>query len=174
MCLFSAGPLNTMSRSAGESSQNGTSVRTPMAPHTCFMRSHISEPQTTTAPSSMVLLSSGTSAARFTVRAIPVPPQVGQAPSLLKASCSAPGPKNLPPQRGHEIASSAATFKLGGTCLPQCGHTWLPTREKRSRRLFNSSLEVPNVERTPGTAGRWCSARAAGTKRTSSTEALPA
>ena len=26
-----------------------------------------------------------------------------------------------------------------------------------------SSLEVPNVERTPGTAGRWCNASAAGT-----------
>lgn len=46
----------------------------------------MSVPHTTTAPSSMVLLSSGTSAARFTVRAMPVPLQVGQAPSLLNAS----------------------------------------------------------------------------------------
>ena len=154
MCRFSAGPLNTMSRSSGVSWQNGTSVRTPMAPQTCFIRSHMSEPHTTTAPSSMVLLSSGTSAARFTVRAMPVPLHVGQAPSLLKASCSAPGPKNSCPQWGHESASSAATFRLGGTCWPQWGHMWLPTRENRRRRLFRSSLDVPNVERTPRTAGR--------------------
>ena len=163
MCFFSAGPLKTMSRSASVSSRNGTFVRTPMAPHTCFMRSHMSVPHTTTAPSSMVLLSSGTSAARFTVRAMPVPLQVGQAPSLLNASDSAPGPKNSLPQCGHEMGSSAATLRLGGTCSPQCGHMWLPTRENRRRRLFKSSLEVPNVERTPGTAGRWCNASAAGT-----------
>ena len=49
-------------------------------------------PHTTTAPSSMVLDSSGTSVDSSTVRTMPVPWQVGQAPSLLKASSSAPGP----------------------------------------------------------------------------------
>ncbi len=59
MCFFSAGPWKTMSRSSGVSSQNGTSVRTPIAPHTCFMRSHMSVPHGSTAPSSMVMDSSG-------------------------------------------------------------------------------------------------------------------
>ena len=163
MWRFSAGPSKTMARSSGVSSQKGTLVRTPMAPQTCFMRSHMSEPHTTTAPSSMDLLSSGTSAARLTVRATPVPPQVGQAPPLLKASSSAPGPRNFCPHAGQVRGSSAATLRLGGTWAPQCGHTWLPTREKSRRRLLRSSLEVPKVERTPGTAGRWWRASAAGT-----------
>ena len=68
------------------------------------------------------------------------------------------------------MGRSAATFKVGGTRWP-FGHTWLPARENRRRRLFKSSVEVPNVLRTPGTAGRWCSASAAGTWSTSSTEA---
>lgn len=51
----------------------------------------------------------------------------------------------------------------GGTYVPQCGHAWLPTRENSRRRLFSSSVMVPNVLRTPGTLGRWCNASAAGT-----------
>ena len=47
--------------------------------------------QGATAPSSMVRDSSGTRVARSTVRTMPVPPQVRQAPWLLKASSSAPG-----------------------------------------------------------------------------------
>ena len=43
-----------------------------------------------------------------------------------------------------------------------------------SRRLFSSSVPVPKVLRMPGTPGRWCSANAAGTYRTSSTSALGA
>ena len=39
-----------------------------------------------------------------------------------------------------------------------------------SRRLFKSSVPVPKVLRMPGTPGRWCSASAAGTYSTSSTE----
>ena len=92
MWRFSGGPLKTMPRSRGVSWLKGTFVRTPMAPQTCFMRSHIRLPQGLTAPSSMERVSSGTSAARFTVREMPVPPQVGQAPPLLKARSSAPGP----------------------------------------------------------------------------------
>ena len=38
-----------MSRSSGVSSQKGTLVRTPMAPQTCFMRSHMRLPQGSTA-----------------------------------------------------------------------------------------------------------------------------
>ena len=163
MWRFSAGPSNTIRRSSGVSSQNGTSVRTPMAPQTCFMRSHIRVPHTTTAPSSIVLLSSGTSAARLTVRTMPVPLQAGQAPPLLKARSSAFGPKNSRPHSGHAIGTSSATLNVGGTCAPQCGHMWLPTRENSRRRLLRSSLDVPKVERTPGTAGRWWSASAAGT-----------
>ena len=92
MWRFSAGPWKTISRSSGVSSQNGTSVRTPISRQMSFMRSHMRLPHTTTAPSSMVLLSSGTSVDSSTVRTKPVPWQVGQAPSELKASDSAPGP----------------------------------------------------------------------------------
>ena len=44
-----------------------------------------------TAPPSMVRDSSGTSVAGSTVRTVPVPPQVRQAPWLLNASSSAEG-----------------------------------------------------------------------------------
>ena len=43
-----------------------------------------------------------------------------------------------------------------------------------NRRLFSSSVPVPNVDRIPGTAGRRCSARDAGTYSTSSTSAFAA
>jgi len=43
-----------------------------------------------------------------------------------------------------------------------------------SRRLFSNSVPVPKVLRMPGTPGRWCSASAAGTYSTSSTEAFEA
>ena len=52
----------------------------------------MSVPHGATAPSSMVSVSSGTSAERSTVRTMPVPSHSGHAPSLLKASSSAPGP----------------------------------------------------------------------------------
>ena len=39
------------------------------------------------------------------------------------------------------------------------------------RRTFSSSVEVPKVEWTSGTPGRWRKARAAGTCSTSSTVA---
>ncbi len=39
------------------------------------------------------------------------------------------------------------------------------------RSTSSSSVDVPNVDRTPGTPGRWRSARAAGTCRTESTSA---
>ena len=100
MCFFSAGPLNTMSRSLGVSWLNGTSVRTPISRATCFMRSHMSVPHGATAPSSMVSDSSGTSASVSTVRTTPVPSHSGHAPSPLKASSSALGPKNSTPQTG--------------------------------------------------------------------------
>lgn len=54
------------------------------------------------------------------------------------------------------------------------GQRWLAKRENIRRRLFKSSVPVPNVLRMPGTPGRWCSASAAGTYRTSSTLALDA
>ena len=174
MCRFSAGPWKTMSRSSGVSSQNGTLVRTPMAPQTCFMRSHMRLPQGSTAPSSMEMDSSGTSEASFTVRTTPVPSQVGHAPPLLNARSSAPGPKNFSPQAGQLMGWSVATAVEGGAYAPQCGQRWLATREKSRRRLLRSSDMVPKVLRTPGTAGRWCSASAAGTWRTSSTAAWAA
>ena len=80
-----------MSFSRSVSSRKGTSVRTPMARQTSTISDHISEFQGATAPCSMVRLSSGTRVARSTVRTTPVPPQVRQAPWLLKASSSAPG-----------------------------------------------------------------------------------
>ena len=89
-----------MSRSSCVSRLNGTSVRTPHAPQTCFMRSHMRVPHGATAPSSMEIDSSGTSVDSSTTRVTPVPPQVGQAPSELNASCSAPRPSKAVPQAG--------------------------------------------------------------------------
>ncbi len=117
------------------------------------MRSHMSVLHGTTAPSSMESVSSGTRESTSTVRTMPVPSHSGQAPSLLKASCSAPGPKNSMPQVEHVMGCSAATASVGGLRWP-LGHTWLPVRENSRRRLFSSSVDVPNVLRTPGTLGR--------------------
>ena len=93
----------------------------------------MSEPHGSTAPSSMDMLSSGTSEASSTVRTTPVPPHVVHAPPLLKARSSAPGPMNSAPQTGQRVARPRATSMEGGTRCP-LGQTWLPRREKRSRR----------------------------------------
>ena len=69
-----------MSLSLSVSSRNGTLVRTPMARQTSVMSDHIRLFHGATAPSSMLMLSSGTSVARSTVRTRPVPSQVRQAP----------------------------------------------------------------------------------------------
>ena len=61
------------------------------------------------------------------------------------------------------MGCSVATARVGGTWAPQCGQAWDPQRLNSRRRLLSSSDIVPKVERTPGTAGRWCRARAAGT-----------
>ena len=87
-----------------------------------------------TAPSSMERDSSGTSEASSTVRTMPVPPQVGHAPALLKARSSAPGPKNSRPHDGHVIGCMSATAMDGSACAPQCGQRWLPKRENTRRR----------------------------------------
>ena len=92
MWRFSGGPWKTISRSLVVRSLKGTSVRTPMSRAMSTMSDHMSARQLATAPSSMVLVSSGTMVDSSTSRTIPVPPQVGQAPSLLKARLSAPGP----------------------------------------------------------------------------------
>ena len=113
MWRFSAGPWYTISFSSGVRSRNGTSVRTPISRAMSFIRDHISEPQGATAPWSMVSESSGTSVDSSTVRMIPVPEQVRQAPSLLKASCSAPGAYTLSPQTGQNMGCSAATSRVG-------------------------------------------------------------
>ena len=67
------------------------SVRTPIARQTSVINDHIREFHGATAPSSMERESSGTRVERSTVRTMPVPPQVRQAPWLLKASSSADG-----------------------------------------------------------------------------------
>ena len=64
----------------GVSSRKGTLVRTPISRQTSVISDHISVFQGATAPSSMVRESSGTRVARSTVRTMPVPPQVRQAP----------------------------------------------------------------------------------------------
>ena len=116
----------------------------------------------TTAPPSRVLESSGTRVASSTVRMMPMPSQRGQAPSELKASCSAPGGCTCSPHSGQSKGCSAATSMVGGTRWP-FGHRCDASLEKISRSMFSSSVEVPKVERTPGTAGRCRRARAAGT-----------
>ena len=89
-----------MSLSLSVSSRNGTLVRTPMARQTSVMSDHIRLFHGATAPSSMLMLSSGTSVARSTVRTSPVPSQVRQAPWLLKASSSADGARTSAPHSG--------------------------------------------------------------------------
>ena len=69
-----------MARSSSESALNGTSVRTPIARQTSVISDHISVFHGATAPSSIESDSSGTRVARSTVRTMPVPPQVEQAP----------------------------------------------------------------------------------------------
>ena len=92
MWCFSAGPWNTISRSSGVRSRKGTSVRTPISRAMSRISFHMSCCHDATAPSSMESDSSGTSVDSSTVRTMPVPPQVVQAPPLLKARSSAPGP----------------------------------------------------------------------------------
>ena len=107
-----------------------------MAPYICFIRSHMSEPHTTTAPSSIVLLLSGTRAARFTVRAMPIPLQVGHAPSLLKASYSAPGPKNSVPQWGAVCWRLGRHVKGGRDVLAAVGaHVAAHAREQKAQAV---------------------------------------
>ena len=113
MCFFSAGPSKTISRSRGVSSRKGTSVRTPISRHTSVISDHIREFQGATAPWSMLRDSSGTRVERSTVRTVPVPPQVRQAPWLLNASSSAPGAKKCSPHSGHASSCSAATARVG-------------------------------------------------------------
>lgn len=170
MCFFSSGPSRTISRSQSSRSRHGTSVRTPnsramvgwtLKPNIC---------QGTTAPSSRVLDASTTRVASSTVRTVPVPSQVGHAPSALKASCSAPGACTSSPQTGQVKGTSAATSMVGGTRCPR-GHRCEARRENISRGTFSGSLEVPKVERTEGTPGRWRRASAAGTCSTESTAA---
>ena len=115
MCFLTAGPWNTMSRSFSVSSQNGTSVRTPIARHTSVISDHMSVRHGATAPLSMERLSSGTSVARSTVRTRPVPSQRRQAPCPLKASSSALGAKNSAPHAGQRSGLPIATFADGGT-----------------------------------------------------------
>ena len=102
-----------------------------------------------------------------------MPPQLRQAPSLLKEKLSALGGSNTAPQTGQVSALPAATSGVGDRRWP-FGHRWLPRREYISRRLFKSSVMVPKVLRTPGTAGRWCRASAAGMLDTLSTLASAA
>ena len=56
----------------------------------------------------MVLLLSGISVDRSTVRTIPVPPQCLQAPAELKARSSAPGAKKCSPHSGQTSSPSIA------------------------------------------------------------------
>ena len=80
-----------MSFSLSVSLQNGTSVRTPISRQISVISDHIRLFHGATAPSSMLSDSSGTSVARSTVRTMPVPLHVEQAPCELNASSSADG-----------------------------------------------------------------------------------
>lgn len=84
-----------------------------MASHTFFMRSNISDPQGRTAPSAMEIDSSGTSDASSTVRTMPVPEHVGQAPPPLKERSSAEGAQNSRPQAAQRMGLPAATLSAG-------------------------------------------------------------
>ena len=115
MFFLTAGPWKTISRSSAVSSRKGTSVRTPISRAMSFISDHIRVCHGATAPWSMDRDSSGTKVDSSTVRTIPVPPQVGQAPWLLKASSSAPGARTDPPHSGQKSGCSAATARVGGT-----------------------------------------------------------
>ena len=110
---FSAGPCSTISRSASLSSVYGTSMRTPRSATTCGMNEKPNIDQGATAPSAIVFDGSGTSAAPSIARTTPVPEHVGQAPSELKASASAPGGEKAAPHTGHVRSSPAATSMVG-------------------------------------------------------------
>ena len=168
--FFSSGPSRTMSLSQSSRARHGTSVRTPnsRAMSGCTFQPNMFHGLT--APSSRVLDVSGTSASSSTSRTIPVPSQTGQAPSELNASASAPGATTSAPHTGQKNGTSAATSIVGGTRWP-FGHTCEARRENTKRSTLSSSVDVPNVERTPGTPGRCRSARAAGTWITASTSA---
>ncbi|MPM15017.1 hypothetical protein SDC9_61382 [bioreactor metagenome] len=159
-----------MSRSRAVSSSNGTSVRTPNSATTWGITLKPIICQEATAPSSIDFVVSGTRVASSTERTTPVPVQEGQAPPELNASASAPGGVTVAPQVGQVIGVSAATSSVGAIRCP-LGHRWAASRENISRSTLSSSVEVPKVERTPGTPGRWRSASAAGTCCTESTAA---
>ena len=103
-----------MSRSRCVSSQNGTSVRTPISRAMSFISDHISVCHGATAPSSIVRLSSGTRVASSTMRTMPVPPQRRHAPCELNASSSALGALKRAPHTGHSSSAPAATRSEGG------------------------------------------------------------
>ncbi len=91
MCFFTAGPWKTISFSSAVRSRNGTSVRTPISRQTSVISDHIRLFQGATAPPSMVRESSGTRVDSSTVRTLPVPPHLWQAPRELNARSSAEG-----------------------------------------------------------------------------------
>ena len=62
-----------------------------IARQTSVIRDHIRVFHGSTAPWSMLRVSSGTKVDSSTVRTVPVPSQVGQAPLLLKDNSSADG-----------------------------------------------------------------------------------
>ena len=102
-----------MSFSRSVKSLKGICVRTPIARQTSTIKDHIKEFQGATAPASMDSVSSGTNVVGSTVRMIPVPSHLGQAPWLLNANSSAQGAKNSAPQIGQISFCSVATAKVG-------------------------------------------------------------
>ena len=84
------------------------------------------------------------------MRTTPVPPQVRQAPWLLKASSSARGRKTPPRTPG---TSTAAPPPPPGWAAHSArwGSGWLASREYIRRRELSSSVPVPKVLRMPGT-----------------------
>ena len=114
ICFFSSGPLNTISRSASVRLRNGTFVRTPNSRTISGCTLNPNVRQGTTAPSSIVSDSSGTSVASSTSRTMPVPWQRRQAPVELNARSSAPGPMNATPHSGHTVSAPVATSSEGG------------------------------------------------------------
>ena len=128
-------------------------MRTPIARHTSVISDHMREFHGATAPSSIVSESSGTSESIFTLRTTPVPEHSGQAPVELNEKSSAFGGANSAPHSGQIRRFPVATLNDGGTRC-SLGQTWLPSLEYIRRRLFDSSVSVPNVLLTFGIAGR--------------------
>ena len=124
-----------MSRSAAESSRNGTSMRTPISCATCGMSDHMSWRHEATAPSWMLNDSSGTSVLSSTFRTMPVPEHVRQAPAPLNASSSARGSHELRPHSGQREGAFERDVHRGRHIMAVRAYVACQAREHQAKHI---------------------------------------